>query len=88
MNGFVNPPWCLIGQILSRVRAQLGDTGLKIPTLLSSPSGLSNTDISYIDYPKMILHNPVLISQPLFKPQLAVLHISGSDVLTNTFVMF
>ena len=33
----------------------------------------------------MILHNPVLIGQPLFKPQQAVCHISGSDKLATNY---
>ena len=84
--GYANPPWCMIGRTLSQVKSQLAQIVLVTPVWKSQPwyPVLLNM---VIDYPRLILDNPVVVNQhfPGMFPQLAIWLISGRDIPVKNF---
>ena len=84
--GYANPPWCLIGRVLSLVQTQRAQVALIAPvwktqpwyplllTLLTECPYLINVDIP-----------AVYQEQSTLNPQLAVWNISGRDTETRSF---
>ncbi len=85
-NGYANPPVCLIGRILSQVKAQQTQIILVAPVWKAQPWYPAILEM-LTDYPRIILENPLAresLVQPSL-PQLAVCNISGRDTLVRSF---
>jgi len=82
--GFANPPWCLVGRVLSQVHRQQAQVVLVAPVWKGQPWYPVLLEMLY-DYPRQLPRTPSLFQQAHqmdLLPQLAVWPISGrnSDV--------
>ena len=90
MKGYANPPWNLIGKVLSQVRSQQTSLVIVTPLWKSQPwypvlLGMT-TEIPLLLPEKTDLIQPTQrVNQPDIIPRLVVWTISGKDTETNAF---
>ena len=90
MKGYANPPWNLIGKVLSQVRSQQTTLVIVTPLWKSQPwypalLGMT-TEIPLLLPEKTDLIQPThRVNQPDIIPQLVAWTISGKDTETNAF---
>ena len=91
VKGFANPPWCLIGHVLNKIRSQEAQVVLVAPVWKSQawyPVVLE----MLMDYPRLIPPQEGLLRRGEERrvteiiPQLAVWPVSGKDIETVTFL--
>ena len=89
LKGFANPPWCLIGRVLSQVRRQQAQLVLVAPVWRGQTWYPVLLEMLW-DFPRLIAPVPDLIQRPTGAPmetvpQLAVWPVSGKDSLVAPF---
>ena len=89
LKGFANPPWCLIGRVLSQARRQQAQLVLVAPVWKGQTWYPVLLEMLW-DYPRLIALTPDLIQRPTgsqmeMAPQLAVWPVSGKDYLVAAF---
>ena len=91
VKGFANPPWCLIGHVLNKIRSQEAQVVLVAPVWKSQawyPVVLE----MLMDYPRLIPPQEGLLRRGEERrvteiiPQLAVWPVSGKDIETVAFL--
>ena len=91
MRGYGNPPWCLIGRVLSKIKAQ------EAQVILVAPMWKGQVWYPVLlemlrDYPRLIHPQESLLQRagaqriPEIIPQLAVWPVSGKDTETASFL--
>ena len=86
LSGYANPPWSLIGRVLSKVEEQRVDVILSVANSTLVSQAPQSTDCSRIS------HQPELVWEaregclPELLPQLAVWPISGNTMSTRSFL--
>ena len=86
IQGYANPPWSMIGRVLSQVQAQQACIVLVAPVWKTQPWYPLLLHM-LIALPYLIRHRQIMWNRdPLsLSPQLAVWHISGRDTETRSF---
>ena len=91
VKGFANPPWCLIGHVLNKIRSQEAQVVLVAPVWKSQawcPVVLK----MLVDYPRLIPPQEGLLQRGEEQrvteiiPQLAIWPVSGKDIETIAFL--
>ena len=86
--GFANPPWCLIGRVLSQTLMQQAQVILLAPVWKTQPWYPLLLEM-LMDYPQRVdpVQTRVVVvqMQPTMVPQLAVWHISGKGTEVKSF---
>ena len=85
-HGYANPPWNLMGRVLSQVQRQQACIVLVAPVWKTQPWYPLLLEM-IIAYPCLIKHKQVMLNaEPqTLAPQLAVWHISGKDIESRSF---
>ena len=92
LKGYANPPWCLVGRVLSQVRSQQAQVILVAP-VWKGQSWYTVLLGMLFDYPRQLPRNrgtfqiPPHSVQMEFLPQLAVWPISGTSLEVQTFLI-
>ena len=85
--GFANPPWCLIGRVLSQVQMQQAQVILLAPVWKTQPWYPLLLGM-LVDYPRWVHNNQVVVTnqvEQVTPPQLAVWPISGRNTEVKSF---
>ncbi len=81
--GYANPPWCLMGKVLSLVQTQGAQVILIAPVW--KPQPWYPLLLSMLIGHPYLIDNPVVNQGPSLNPQLAAWSISGRDTETRSF---
>ena len=87
LRGYANPPWNMVGRILSHVQTQQANIVLVAPVWKLQP-WYPTLLLMLIDYPQLITSDhQVMLNQDrsMMLPQLVAWHISGRDIEVNAF---
>ena len=86
IKGYANPPWSLIGRVLSKVQMDKAHIVLVAPVWKTQPWYPLLLQM-LVAIPRLINHNQQMLNRGPedIVPQLAVWHISGSDTETKSF---
>ena len=86
IKGYANPPWSLIGRVLSKVQMERAQIVLVAPVWKTQPWYPLLLQM-LIAVPRLISHDQVMLYRDPedLLPQLAVWHISGRDTETRSF---
>jgi len=90
VKGYANPPWCLVGRVLSQVKSQQAQIILVAPVWKGQPWYPVLLQMLF-DYPRQLPRNQEVFqgsphrAQMEFLPQLGVWPISGRDLEVQTF---
>ena len=86
IKGYANPPWSLIGRVLSKVQMERAEIVLVAPVWKTQPWYPLLLQMLIV-VPRLISHDQVMLYRDPedLVPQLAVWHISGRDTETRSF---